>query len=233
MSLIAKSLKRLEEKKGSRGVFGGRGKRSFLPSGTAIYVTLVVFTVFVIVIYSFILFRNIKNEVNFSKNFSVSIERVKKNIENYRLALRREEASKGRTCEYYLTIGNLDEMFKLATEKGKVKYIGIYYVKKGDIDKGISILKEYLKSHKTDGQARAYLSLAFFKKGEYWKAISELNRIKSKNYKVYLDKAVAYELGGDLKDAIKNYDIALKTTKDPVLKSMIKAKLVVLMYAKD
>ncbi|AEA34104.1 tetratricopeptide repeat protein [Hippea maritima] len=233
MSLIAKSLKRLEDnkKKKSGGVFQRKNSFDVFFSELTIYASLVVVLVLIFSLYSFKLYKKVEKQLR-SKDFSV-VEKLKNDIDIAEKKLKSKSFVKKHSCEYLLEIGKLNQMYEMAKKKNDIKYISIYYAKTNQEDKAIKNLKVYLKNHPNDEQAIAYLSYALMKKKKYRQALNELNKIRSDRYELFLDKAVIFELMGDMKNALKNYSIVLKKTHDKSLKNMIEAKIAVLRLVKD
>jgi len=229
MSLIAKSLKRLQKSNVERkNAFLGDVK-SFKFNEFFMYVLLIFFAVLLFVLYSFNLYENIDNELK--KDFSEKVDRIAREIKKMEVQLAKSSVKKVKGLEYLLETGHLKRLKELAKEKDNIKYLGIYYVKTHKPRKGSKLLRFYLKKHE-DNQAALYLALAYLEEGRYLDALNQLNKVKIDRFEVFLDRAVVYERLGDLEKAIENYRVAYEKAKDPVLRGIIRAKITILKFAK-
>ena len=229
MSLIAKSLKKLQSDKRKRdSYFFGKVRFSHL-GGLPVYIVMSSIAVFFLGVYSFDLFKVVNAQIK--KDFSFEVYKIEREIKTEELAIHKEISKKPQTLEYLLQSGDLAKMGQIAEKENNIKYLGIYYVETSNPEKGVSLLELYLKNH-NDNQAKMYLALAYLKEKRYLDALNELEKIKSNRYEVFLDKAVVLEKLGLIKNAIQNYEIAYDRSKDPVVKGMIKAKITVLRFVR-
>lgn len=229
MSLIAKSLKKLQSNKTKRNsYFLGEVKLSYFGE-LPVYIVVGLLALFFLGVYFLDLFEIVNAQT--SKDFSSMVYKIEREIKVEELAIHKEMNKKPQTLEYLLESDDLEKMGQIAKKEKNIKYLGIYYVKTSNPEKGISLLKLYLKNHK-DEQAKMYLALAYLKEKEYVDALNELDKIKSERYEVFLDKAVVLERLGLVKNAIQNYKIAYDKSKDPVVKGMIRAKITVLRFVR-
>ncbi len=229
MSLIAKSLKRLQKASDKKkNVFLGN-VRSLRFTEFPMYLLLVFFVVILFILYSFSIYKMVDSQLK--KDFYNEVVRVAREIKNMEVQLEKNTGKKIQGFEYLLESGRLNKLKELAQKNNNIKYLGIYYVETSEPEKGSELLEFYLKKH-NDVQARLYLALAFLKEGKYLDALNQLERVKADRYEVFLDKAVVLEKLGDIEKAIKYYRVAYEKTNDPVLKGMIRAKLAVLEFAK-
>jgi len=229
MSIVAKSLKRLKENKKpkfsvSSSKSMGFGLSGYLPFFYGLFV-LLFFAI--VIIYAYTTSSYVKKRLN-STNYP-SIYSLKTKLDAKKaVALSIRMQPKG--LENLLILKRFDEMFKLAKKENNLKYEGIYYFKKGDLDKSYDMLKQYLKKHKNDSEASAYLAFVLYKKGDYNEALKILNAVKTDNCELIVDKAVLYEASEEYYKALRLYKKSYMSCNNPAVKNKIEKKIIVLEY---
>lgn len=229
MSIVAKSLKRLKENKkpkfsvsSSKNI--GFGLSGYLP---VLYGLIVLLFAFIIAAYAYTTSAYVKKRLS-STNYP-SISSLKMKLEAKKaMALNVRMQPKG--LENLLILKRFDEMFKLAEKENNLKYEGIYYFEKGDLDKSYGMLKQYLEKHKNDSEASVYLSFVLYKKGDYNTALEVLNTIKTDNCELKVDRAILYEASEEFHKALQLYKKSYMNCKNPAVKNKIEKKIIVLEY---
>ena len=192
-----------------------------------LYMAVLVLGVLVTSVYIYKDHKKLHSVLN-TRDYSQVIAREERDIRGYERDLKAGIRRTTYTCEHFLAVGDYSEMYKLAVQNNNKKYMGIYYVIINIPSQAVPLLTQYLAENPSDGEALAYLGYAYYKQKNYPKAIATLSKIKSKNFKVQYDLAVAYEKMGDFTDAEIHYTRALSLTDDPVYRELIKEKLIVL-----
>ncbi len=229
MSIVAKSLKRLKENKkpkfsvsSSKNI--GFGLSGYLP---VLYGLLFFLFVVIVIVYGYTTSASVKKRLN-STNYP-SISSLKTKFETKKaMALNVKMQPKG--LENLLILKRFDEMFKLAEKENNLKYEGIYYFEKGDLDKSYGMLKKYLEKHKNDSEASVYLSFVLYKKGDYDTALKVLNTVKTDSCELTVDKAILYEASKDFHKALRLYKKSYMNCGNPAVKDKIEKKIIVLEY---
>ena len=229
MSIVAKSLKRLKENKkpkfsvsSSKNI--GFGLSGYLP---VLYGLLFFLFVVIVIVYGYTTSASVKKRLN-STNYP-SISSLKTKFETKKaMALNVKMQPKG--LENLLILKRFDEMFKLAEKENNLKYEGIYYFEKGDLDKSYGMLKKYLEKHKNNSEASVYLSFVLYKKGDYDTALKVLDAVKTDSCELMVDKAILYEASEEFYKALELYKKSYMNCNNPAVKNKIEKKIIVLEY---
>ncbi len=229
MSIVAKSLKRLKENKKPHFSISSTKKSDFAIRSYAGFVygiSIIAFFV-IIFIYGYSTALRVRKQLNNSK--FPSIAQLKKELQTKTAeAINVKLQPKG--LENLLILKRFDEMFKLAKKENNLKYEGVYYFQKGNLQKAYKLLNNYLSKHKKDYEAKTYLAFVLYKQNNLNKALSLLETIKTKNCSLMFDKAAVYESLGKYHRALSLYRSSYDNCDNPIIKNKAKKKIIVLEY---
>ncbi len=229
MSMIAKSLKRLKNSKKPSFNITGSKKRTIdvLSLSTLLYFIFIIAFVVIVSGYGYISFKYVGrriNSINFPSIFSLqnAFEHEKQ------LVLNTKVQPKG--LDDLFILKQFDKMFKIAKEKENLKYEGLYYFEKNNLDQALLFFKSYMKNHPQDYIVKAYIAFILYRERRYYGALNILDSIKSSSCNIIFDRAVVSEASGRYKPALNLYKEAYKKCRNPVMLGKIKKKIIVLEY---
>ncbi len=232
MSIVAKSLKRIKENseaKRAAAYTHTHRKRSFVIDKVHyIYFAVALLSLLVVASSAFSIYNSIKPYLH-ANNHWPTVRELKSKLIREEKAVSNASNTK-MDLEELLILKRYDEMMKLAIKEHNLKYQGIYYFEKGNLDKAQQLLNTYLKHNPSDEQAIVFLSYVFYRRAQFKKALNLLEKIKSPGCNVYVDKAAVYESLNDMKTALKLYRKALSICRPATLKLKLTKKVIVLSY---
>ncbi len=229
MSIIAKSLKRLKEnKKPNFNISGSKKKIIGISIAPLFYYIAIIFVFIVaIFIYAYTSFYNANKKINNMKFPSITKLQSRFDHEK-KLATNIKKQRKG--LDELFILKKFDKMFEIAKKRNDLKYEGLYYFKKGNLDMAYKLFQDYIKKHKNDNSVKAYMAFVLYRQKRYSEAIKMLDAIKIKSCELIVDMAVVYESFDNYKEALGLYRQAYAQCKNPITASRIRKKIIVLEY---